>query len=74
MFDIVDTTFNYERELTVCSFLHDFSEGIGSSLWWICNADTTFLLGAEYWSGLHEGLSAKTYMTYYLQNVLSPSC
>ena len=32
MFDMTDTAFSYEREFIVCSFLQDFSEGIGSSL------------------------------------------
>ena len=45
MFDIiVDTTFSYEREFTVCKFLHDFSKGNGSSLQLICTAHTAFLL------------------------------
>ena len=49
MFDIVDTAFSYEREMIVCSFLKDFSEGKGSTLLLICNAHTAFLLcGAEY--------------------------
>ena len=48
MFDIVDTALSYERELTVCSFLQDFSKGKGNSLQLICNAHTAFLLcGAE---------------------------
>ena len=43
MFDRVDTAFSYERELIACSFLHDFSKAIGSSLQLLCNAHTTFL-------------------------------
>ena len=44
MFDIVDTAISYERELVVCSFLHDFSKGKGSSLQLIFYAHTAFLL------------------------------
>ena len=44
MFDIVDTAFSYETELTVCSILQDFSKSEGSSLQLICNAHTAFLL------------------------------
>ena len=41
MFDIVDTAFNYGKELIVCSFLQDFSEEKGSSLQFL-------LCGVEY--------------------------
>ena len=44
IFDTVDTAFNYERELIVCSFLQDFSKVKGSSLHLISNAHTAFLL------------------------------
>ena len=44
MFDIVDTAHSYAKELTVCSFLRDLSEGKGSSLQLIGNAHTAFLL------------------------------
>ena len=44
MFDVVDTAFNYERELIFCLFLQDFSKGKGSSLQLIYNAHTAFLL------------------------------
>ena len=48
IFETVDTTFGYERELIVCSFLQDFSKGKGSKLELIGNAHTAFLLcGAE---------------------------
>ena len=48
MFDKVHTVFCYKRELTICSFLQDFSKGKGSSLLLICNAHTVFLLyGAD---------------------------
>ena len=49
MFDTVDTSFSYEREMIVCSFLQDLStEGKGRSLQLIYNAHTAFLLrGAE---------------------------
>ena len=48
MFDVVDTTFSYERELIFCSFLQDFSKGKGSSLQLICNTHTAYLLcGAD---------------------------
>ena len=44
----VDTTFWYERELIVCSFLQDFCNVKGSNLQLICYAHTVFLLcGAE---------------------------
>ena len=42
MFNKVDTAFSYEIELIVCSFLQDFSMGMGSSLQSICNAHTAF--------------------------------
>ena len=45
MFDIVDTVFSYKRELITWSFLQDFSKGKASSLQFICNAHTAFLLG-----------------------------
>ena len=32
MFDIVDTAFDFERKLIICSFLQDFPKGKGSSL------------------------------------------
>ena len=49
MFDLVDTTFSYEIELIVCSFLQDFTKGKGSNvcnpgLQLMCNAHTAFLL------------------------------
>ena len=61
MFDIVDTTFSYERELIVYSFLQDFSTGKGSSLKLNCNAHTAFLLcGAELSKSiLNQGMRAK---------------
>ena len=52
MFDIVDTTFNDEREFIMCRLLQAFSIGKKISLQLICNAHsaphTVFLLcGAE---------------------------
>ena len=48
MFDIVDTAFIHERDLVVCSFLQDFSNGKESSLQLIFYANNTFLLyGAD---------------------------
>ena len=44
MFDIVDTSLSYERALTICSLLKDFSKGKGSSLQLNCNAHTAFCL------------------------------
>ena len=44
MIDIVDTAFNYERDLIICSFLQDFSKVKGSSVQLICNAHTAFIL------------------------------
>ena len=44
MFDIVDTAFNYERELIIYTFLQDFSKGKGSTLQLIYNEHTAFLL------------------------------
>ena len=49
MADILDTIFSYERELTVCSFLQNFSKGKGSGLQLICNAHTAFLLCGTDW-------------------------
>ena len=36
--------FSYEREMIVYLYQHDFSKGKGSSLQFICNAHTAFLL------------------------------
>ena len=55
IFDIVDTAFNYERELIVCPFLLDFSKEKESRLQLICNAHTAFLLyGAESYGNLKK--------------------
>ena len=49
MFDMIDTGLSYERELVICSYLQDFSEGKRGSLEIICDiAHIAFLLcGAE---------------------------
>ena len=48
MFDIAGTAFICERDLTVSSFLQDFTKGRGSSLQLICNARSVVLLcGAD---------------------------
>ena len=52
MFDIVDIAFSYEREVIVCSFLHDFSNGKGSSLQSSYNAHTGFYFVGQYWPSL----------------------
>ena len=44
MFDIVNTSFSYETQLIVYSFLQDLSKGKRSSLQLIYNAHTAFLL------------------------------
>ena len=64
LYDIIDTAFSYERELTVCSFLQDFSNGKGSNLQLICNAHTAFLLcGAELVGEVEVGLTLIMYCT-----------
>ena len=43
MFDVVDTAFSYERELTFCSILQGLLKGKGSSLQLNFNAHIAFL-------------------------------